>query len=95
MEMKIYTKPREPCPKCGKKDAVQRDCGYTTFNPVWVECPCGYRLDGFASNWDRIIRAMRSKAKISKRKQELSNAIARLLTIEELEKLVREHGKTF
>ena len=91
----MRTKPKEPCPKCGKKEAVEKDCGYTTFNPVWVECPCGYQLKGTADNWDRIIRAGKSKAKISKRKQELANTLARLMTIEELEELVKEYGKTW
>lgn len=88
-------KPKEPCPKCGKKEAVQKDCGYTTFNPVWVECTCGYSLDGTVGNWDRIARAMRSKAKLPKRKQELANTLARLMTTADLEELVKAHGKTW
>ena len=88
-------KPKQVCPKCGKKEAVEKDCGYSAFNPVWVECPCGYRLDGTMSNWNRVVKAMNSTEEIPKRRQKLADTLARLLTIKELEELIEEHGKTF
>jgi hypothetical protein len=38
----------KPCPLCGCKKAEQRDCGYSSFNPVWYECPdCGFKVNVF------------------------------------------------
>lgn len=32
----------QPCVRCLHESPVIKDCGYTTFNPYWIECPeCG------------------------------------------------------
>ena len=81
------------CPKCDRSDVQQRDCGYSAFNPIWCVCKkCGFRIEGPSLVWNKKVVAMTGKARISKKKQYLANALARLCSEEELLKLITGKG---
>ena len=50
-----------PCSACGNTEPTIKDCGYTTFNPYWVECSeCDYKTessygrDSAIANWNKV-----------------------------------------
>jgi len=82
----------KPCPECGGQ-AKKFDCGYTTFDPTWVECQnCHLRSDGGITAWNDMVTALTSKRVIAKSKRRLSDALARMYTEEQLWNILK--GRT-
>lgn len=45
-----------PCPSCGNKDVRLFDCGYSSFNPGWAKCKCGYEFkSGYVDSWKDVV----------------------------------------
>lgn len=81
-----------PCPKCKKGEPVRKDCGYTSFNPVWCECSndrCDWRVEGTYRYWNEAADAINRKGRISKSRQSWGITVARLFSEEQLLNLVR------
>lgn len=79
----------KPCSECGG-EAKLHDCGYSTFNPHWVQCSeCGLKSAGDIKDWNDMITALKSKRVPSKEKRRLSDALARILTADELWNLLK------
>jgi hypothetical protein len=46
-----------PCPKCGSYKVMMKDCNYSSFNPGWAACPCGYRYDvGYVDHHENVLK---------------------------------------
>ena len=76
------------CPLCNN-EPVEKDCGYTTFNPRWVECQCGLKSEGTPNDWNVMVSALESSRTPSKAKRKLSDALARILTEDQLWNLLK------
>ena len=57
----------KPCPICESKDVAQKDCGYSSFDPTWYECPncglqigicftskCHIKADNWLAGWKKV-----------------------------------------
>lgn len=63
-----------PCPICKGKEITQKECGYSTFDPAWWECSCGFKVNIYlaekscdvnASSWNDGVETVQAIFRIS------------------------------
>ena len=63
-----------PCIKCGGDAPLVKDCGYSSFNPHWVQCSqCGHRSASDRSGPKAAIEMWNAQAEEADFIKELAN----------------------
>ena len=87
----------KPCPICGCKKVQEKNCGYSTFDPTWYECPdCGFKVGiCFVKDGDVIADSWADGCEKAKTIMELPTKQIKALDLEDEYKSLTDKKKAF